>query len=553
MIFKIFKLLKKLSVLTLVLILCVENYAATVSDNDGSAFITKAEFDSLKNNFQSKLDKYNTSIDVKIDSAIASYLSGVKIESEQTISTVLRNWDNVTIRNYELKNQYGYPKVDFLYSWYGSGHNASSWNLYPSSYGLAASGNGTGQYSKLKYVLLKEGKESDYRDITKNKFYWGGYINDYDEKISMSKLGYSNNNDVASAFSEIALAVYDIVKLNAVGNNYYTNADLGNFWNSIWKPTIKWTGKAQAGTPSGKDIDPEFAGGFFNWSSTFHTDEVSNKYELTWQSIDENIINPNFNNCFYTFSDNNKSSKNVYDSITLGKAGTWLKANNCGTGRIIPDSAAGTRTSTGTTADDRGSSYEWIFLESHYNPTDLNASIYDWARGATSGGQYAIPTLGGLGPISSADIYLQKDDLSYTFKNKDYKKDITTMNNGFPLVYATKDSKLKWECQFSDIQGSSDVTTNGEVKVILSYGEFDDGSSSPGGYVQKDGKKGNTEYAFTTTGKKVKITWTMQEDGWIYAKWFPAALTSASAATATNWSVTLDNANSNKIVYVDET
>ena len=57
----------------------IESFAAVVSDNDGSAFITKAEFDSLKNNFQSQIDQYNTSIDSKIDGAIASYLAGISI------------------------------------------------------------------------------------------------------------------------------------------------------------------------------------------------------------------------------------------------------------------------------------------------------------------------------------------------------------------------------------------------------------------------------------------------------------------------------------------
>lgn len=56
--------------------ICV--FAAVVSDNDGSAFITKAEFDSLNNAFQSQLNQFNTQIDSKIDTAIAGYLSGVK-------------------------------------------------------------------------------------------------------------------------------------------------------------------------------------------------------------------------------------------------------------------------------------------------------------------------------------------------------------------------------------------------------------------------------------------------------------------------------------------
>ena len=53
-----------------------------VGDNDGSAFITKAEFDSLKNNFQSQIDAYNVAIDSKIDNAISSYLAGIKVEKK---------------------------------------------------------------------------------------------------------------------------------------------------------------------------------------------------------------------------------------------------------------------------------------------------------------------------------------------------------------------------------------------------------------------------------------------------------------------------------------
>ena len=83
---------KKAFSLIFVLLLSINSFAAAVSDNDGSAFITKAEFDSLKNNFQSQLNEFNTSIDNKIDEAIASYLSGIKIELSQTVYTVLSDW-----------------------------------------------------------------------------------------------------------------------------------------------------------------------------------------------------------------------------------------------------------------------------------------------------------------------------------------------------------------------------------------------------------------------------------------------------------------------------
>ena len=53
-----------------------------VSDNDGSAFITKSEFYSLKNNFQSQIDAYNVAIDSKIDNALSGYLAGIKVEKK---------------------------------------------------------------------------------------------------------------------------------------------------------------------------------------------------------------------------------------------------------------------------------------------------------------------------------------------------------------------------------------------------------------------------------------------------------------------------------------
>ena len=76
---------KKLLCLTMTFIFCFNSLAAIVSDNDGSAFITKAEFDSLKNNFQSVLDSYNSQIDSKIDSAIAGYLAGIKTSKENDL------------------------------------------------------------------------------------------------------------------------------------------------------------------------------------------------------------------------------------------------------------------------------------------------------------------------------------------------------------------------------------------------------------------------------------------------------------------------------------
>ena len=82
---------KVLNIIFVILLLSYNVIAATVSDNDGSAFITKSEFDSLKSNFQSQIDVYNTSLDNKIDNTIASYLSGITVETEKDMTSLLDN------------------------------------------------------------------------------------------------------------------------------------------------------------------------------------------------------------------------------------------------------------------------------------------------------------------------------------------------------------------------------------------------------------------------------------------------------------------------------
>ena len=77
-------MMKRIISFFMILMLSMNSFAVAVSDNDGSAFITKAEFDSLKNSFQSHLNQYNNSIDSKIDTAISEYLAGITTLKEPT-------------------------------------------------------------------------------------------------------------------------------------------------------------------------------------------------------------------------------------------------------------------------------------------------------------------------------------------------------------------------------------------------------------------------------------------------------------------------------------
>ena len=86
-------------------------FAAIVSDNDGSAFVTKAEFEQLKSDFNSQITNYNDSIDKKIDGAIASYLAGIKL-SQKTEQVSLINKINDACSDAYMDNgvltNYGY-------------------------------------------------------------------------------------------------------------------------------------------------------------------------------------------------------------------------------------------------------------------------------------------------------------------------------------------------------------------------------------------------------------------------------------------------------------
>ena len=67
--------------------------AAIVSDNDGAAFVTKAEFEALKDNFANQVEQYNDSIDGKIDGAIASYLAGITLSKKSELEPIVSNYD----------------------------------------------------------------------------------------------------------------------------------------------------------------------------------------------------------------------------------------------------------------------------------------------------------------------------------------------------------------------------------------------------------------------------------------------------------------------------
>ena len=188
---KIINKIKKYLCTLLIITFILETNAAVVSDNDGSAFITKAEFDSLKNNFQSQIDSYNSSIDVKIDNAIASYLAGIKTEMERPFNGFVEVHisDNPILGTasdaFSIKKQLWNHAAGSM-TFFGGGGGAPS-SIWPWK-SIAYSADGPGSTNDEKMNMFWEYLSNDISNI---KSYMPGF--EFDNNGNINKY-YLNDN-----------------------------------------------------------------------------------------------------------------------------------------------------------------------------------------------------------------------------------------------------------------------------------------------------------------------------------------------------------------------
>ena len=70
----------KLFFVKLFVVLLSTSCFCSLGSSDGSSFVTKAEFDTLKEHFKKEVENYENSINDKIDGAIAQYLAGIQLK-----------------------------------------------------------------------------------------------------------------------------------------------------------------------------------------------------------------------------------------------------------------------------------------------------------------------------------------------------------------------------------------------------------------------------------------------------------------------------------------
>ena len=262
------RLVKKMVALFLVLFLSIESFAAVVSDNDGSAFITKAEFDSLKNNFQSQIDQYNISIDQKIDGAIASYLAGIKTTSTESSKILVDNYsDMIWVNDYKVYGRWkkwtsaaGYSSADMTKRWFTPSLNekrmtfrnvgmswysimSQAWSLVVAYLGIninsgtngvavaATTGWARESFSAAPVLILRAVKDSDESyNIVKvfNVYSMGvyGVSKDHRFEASTGIQAYQWGNNGAMVVTSVDILdkeSTDIIKYKVTNNGYYSD------------------------------------------------------------------------------------------------------------------------------------------------------------------------------------------------------------------------------------------------------------------------------------------------------------------------------------------
>ena len=554
---------KKALCLVFAFLLSINSFAAVVSDNDGSAFITKAEFDSLKNNFQSQIDQYNTSIDSKIDTAIASYLAGINIKASETVTLPYASWEKVTSLGSGINNDYWYPTFSLTTTMLagmrystevprGEETEIDRGEGVKNRYGQEtywANCQLTYERPEDKHsrrLLCDAGDESDaYPDY----IIWDGVANDYTDKITLDRIihvddenwtsqtGDYNGNDTGylSGSMENGMELGFATRLYP---GYFPNLDTAD--DDIWYPRWFWNGGVSTAT------NPHSRGGRGGYRKVSDIYAKSNALSITLDKVNnktksyEHIIN--FNNYDYDyFSDTDWTKTLNYLSIdNLTRESLLNVCTNTNTWSVLEWWNPGhfNRKNPDGSWDLEDLSWELRYHEAEQLPWVYSGDPWDYDLNPSREGKDDTKIVSvGLIPktYDSEHIGQTKEGFKQILDGKTYESRVLNLYGGLAIFAAKENDMIEWEPKFIDTY-SNGVATNFEMKIMLATEPFGEGISvsSPSKYIIFDGK--TTAEPAETTGKTCKIKFKMPSDGIVYAKWWPKD----SSIESTNWETTLD-------------
>ena len=540
---RIRKIWKKTIAVLFVISMSLSSYAAIVSDNDGSAFVTKAEFEALKADFSSQVDDYNDSIDGKIDGAISAYLAGIRLSEIVTADIINKSWTEISSINGVLNNTYKVPDVNLNFM-IGTIHEVGADG--PTSVAVDVIKTDTGyyftsvhHYSSLRYREDWSTNKNCYRNlvyctgsspIDVGDIIWDGMAVRYRESWYLTRAVQKKNHwSYLDRFGDetFAITMSNLSTLKSSG--YVTNWD--NVKTTAWPIKYKWEWTVRPAPASG-------SGGSGSADITFTADEMHDNFRTT-----------------VTLDADDNGVKKIYEHVINYKGDTewrvsnpnWLTLLNASPESTIKSSNLKSAATLSQSASALGTAYHVLPHQSVMDEVPVAQNITD---------DSVLPSIGLFATKRRADIMYQDNNIQdiEVATNKTIHKDRPKLHQGFQLLAAKEDDKITWEPEFSYTHvhnGTSTYIDNShEVDIYFSNGPFsDDTTTTKKIKVKVDGNKTEKDYA-TTTGRKCKIEFDMPKDGIVYVKWVPHF--TGTSYLDSDWIVRLDLSKCNSYTYVRE-
>ena len=142
---------KRLVAIMLVLFMNINSYAA-IGANDGSAFVTKAEFDALVNTFNEQMDSYENTLGTKIDGAISNYLNSLSNEVTINLTPLINRLQESDTYKFKVWYDAGSATSGRALSWRGS--VGGQYNLRQDGCAWTFSGSNNTQSETNNHVRL---------------------------------------------------------------------------------------------------------------------------------------------------------------------------------------------------------------------------------------------------------------------------------------------------------------------------------------------------------------------------------------------------------------
>ena len=551
------RLLKKVAALFLVVLMSIESFAAVVSDNDGAAFISQAEFDSLNHSFTAQIYEYNRNLDNKISDAISTYIAGAKERRVSTNFVINKDWEEVSSVSGVFPTEWKMPKVNLGYTLtYGYISTSSyrprdvwSWTSWNLKYVQSRS------FSNINPTWIN-GNESNKRNIVEivgsfnspTRVIWSGQAYSAIEtwKIIRTMYNWTRLGITPSAkqwdaawldrpdVATFALELENFWKLTCNGA-----LNVSDNMSSIWPFNCKWKyndqGRAGTGTYSYQIADAVRLNAIDTPSFAIELGKDSEGKQMYYKHIigyDKNSawrVGTTLNTFAY------QSSESALDTDDIAASGELV--------------ASDLAVVHGENVNNNGSKREANVFKATFSSIH---GAYNIDTDYTKTEANKFPNIGMLkDKYTNANIYQDNVTSNIDVATGQIEKTPPTLNDGLQLLAGVKDAQVTWEPIFNYTHvhnGTSTYTDNNhEVDIYFSSTPFTDKVTSSNIIRVKVGNDDTLKDYAITTNRKCTIRFTLPRTGIVYVKWVPHNV--SSTYLNSDWIVTLDLKNCNSYQY----